>query len=42
MATNPIYYQDGSNLKSYGQITPEVVKTKLQQACAPYVEEAAH
>lgn len=40
MATNPIYL-DGTNLKSYGEITEEVVKEKLQKACAPYVEEAA-
>ena len=40
MSSNPIYL-DGSNLKSVGEITPEVVKDKLQRACAPYVEETA-
>jgi hypothetical protein len=28
MSSNPIYL-DGSNLKSYGEITPETVKEKL-------------
>jgi hypothetical protein len=40
MSSNPIYL-DGSNLKSVGEITPEVVKDKLQRACASYVEETA-
>lgn len=41
MATHPIYIK-GSNLRSQGEITEAVVKEKLQRACAPYVEEAAH
>ncbi len=36
--SNPIYL-DGENIKAYGQITDDVVKEKLQRACAPYVEE---
>jgi hypothetical protein len=40
MATNPIYLE-GANLKSYGVLTPEMVKEKMQRACAPYVEETA-
>ena len=40
MATHPIYVE-GTNLKSFGELTNEVVKDKLQRACAPYVEEAA-
>lgn len=40
MASNPIYLE-GSSLKSHGELTNEVVKEKLQRACAPFVEEAA-
>ena len=40
MATHPIYL-DGANLKSQGAVTDEVVKERLQRACAPYVEETA-
>jgi hypothetical protein len=40
MSSNPIYL-DGSNLNSVGEISNEVVKDKLQRACAPYVEETA-
>jgi len=41
MSTNPIYL-DGSNLKSVGEITSEVLKDKLQRACASFVEETAN
>ena len=40
MSSNPIYLE-GANLKSSGEVTDEVVKEKLQKACAPYVEETA-
>jgi len=40
MYTHPIYIE-GTNLKSYGQITEAVVKDKLRKACVPYVEEVA-
>jgi hypothetical protein len=38
MSSNPIYLE-GTNLKSYGEVTAETVKEKLQRACVPYVEE---
>jgi hypothetical protein len=38
MSSNPIYLT-GSNLKSQGEVTEEVVKEKLKKACAPYVED---
>lgn len=41
MSTNPIYFSDGTNIKSYGEITNDTVKDMLQKACAPYVEETA-
>lgn len=43
MASNPIYIEGGdrTNLKSYGSLTDEAVREKVQRACAPYVEEAA-
>lgn len=40
MSSNPIYI-DGSNLNSYGEVTSQFVKDKLQRACVPYVEETA-
>ena len=40
MSSNPIYLE-GTNLKSYGEVTAETVKEKLQRACVPYVEETA-
>lgn len=40
MMTNPIYLE-GSNLKQFGEITPEVIRDRIQRACASYVEEAA-
>ena len=40
MSTNPIYIE-GPNVKSYGEVTEEVVKDRLKKACAPYVQETA-
>ena len=40
MSTHPIYL-DGTNITGYGEVNNEVVRDKLQRACAPFVEELA-